>query len=612
MFSETKKRKRRLALLDTENVGTTSGPTPETSSPSHAETQRGIVESLVPADDSNNVEPHAKRYRKHLLDLWASNKQSAKTIQEFASLSQKAGAKGVTDVESVGNHGLLPNNFARDLMRRALLGCVMPLLYWAMIPCWDAEQGKCEDTWMPFLMPHELINALLKSGAINLALLLATTAGTAMDRIKHKVCKELGVEAESHLMLGLHGDGVAMQKSGQTTEVFTFYFPTLPHAERLLWGCLEKRFFCKCGCSGRHTLDPILNLFVWFMRICHLGRHPESRHDSRPWLASDSVRSKMTGLFAWTASLVQVRGDWAWYKAVMSFGGWAAKEICWLCQASQEDGEAPFQEVDGHARWRRLRYKPGEFLRKMRQAGIILSPLLSCPGMKLDYLTIDVLHALDLGFACDALGSFFWSLVSVRSSFLDGTIIAERVTSLWKRINALYKANATECRMQTLTKDMLIKKKKGAKPKLRTKGGETRHLAPIALHIATDMLAVDDSPYWSTIRQMLSRLFDFYMALTVVPFVPKACSTACRECLILCKALGTQCDGLWPMKPKVHMWQELAEYVAFTLGNPAFWCYKDEDFVGVVAAIASSRGGGRSDRTTAETALNKYRALSNA
>ena len=41
------------------------------------------------------------------------------------------------------------------------------------------------------------------------------------------------------------------------------------------------------------------------------------------------VKSKKGGL-------MQIRGDWAYYKQIFSFPAWANKKICWRCGAGKE------------------------------------------------------------------------------------------------------------------------------------------------------------------------------------------------------------------------------------------------------------------------------------
>ena len=97
--------------------------------------------------------------------------------------------------------------------------------------------------------------------------------------------------------------------------------------------------------------------------------------------------------------------------------------ICWLCKAGQSTDEFPFNDVSMGAGWRKTRFKPGEFVRFLKESNIVISPILFSPGFILDYLCIDVLHALDLGVALDALGHFIWELVTSKTGFLEGSTI---------------------------------------------------------------------------------------------------------------------------------------------------------------------------------------------
>ena len=62
------------------------------------------------------------------------------------------------------------------------------------------------------------------------------------------------------------------------------------------------------------------------------------------------------------------------------------------------------------------------------------------------------------------------------------------------------------------------------------------------------------------------------------------------------------------IKPKFHMFQELAEWQTDTSGDPSrFWAYADESFVGIMGKVAFSRGGKRLATTTPENVIAKYR-----
>ena len=551
-----------------------------------------------------------RKFYQHIMDMWLRNHESAKFVQTLSKLAGDAGAHGVKRIAAVGAGGRHQKNSARDLMRLALRNVVMPDPYWAPIPCWNAEIGKLENIQLPFLLAHELLYSLVSTQGIAISD-LSTPPSSQLSHLKDAVVSSLGVDGANHILLGLFGDGVPVQRRGSTMEVLTLNFVCCPLMERMLWSCLERPYFCKCGCSGRHTLDPMLELLNWSLRHLLLGIWPASRHDKSPWGRDDQRRSHLKGSLGFTASLCQVRGDWSWYKSVFSFAGWAGALVCWLCGATDKNGDAPYTDVGPNAEWRKRRWGAGTFAQMLQAKGKTLSPLLSAPGMSLRYVAIDVLHALDLGFSCDVLGSFFWILVRDRA-FFHGASQDKRVTELWAEIKRRYRVWETECRIQGLTREMILQKKPNATPKLRTKGAETRHLVPIALGLAQSYADAVSTEMSRTIVSMLSRLVDFYMLLGVRPFALDKCKAASLECVVLYKALhDTQESGsvtLWPLKPKIHMFQELAEFVVEVLGDPAdFWNYRDESFVGFIATMSASRGGGRGPATMPLNALNRWR-----
>ena len=62
-------------------------------------------------------------------------------------------------------------------------------------------------------------------------------------------------------------------------------------------------------------------------------------------------------------------------------------------------------------------------------------------------------------------------------------------------------------------------------------------------------------------------------------------------------------DVDWKLKPKIHMWLELC---AERSRPSQFWCYRDEDYGGTVAALARRRGGKNSAQAMSETVLDLF------
>ena len=118
-----------------------------------------------------------------------------------------------------------------------------------------------------------------------------------------KACKSRKVGSSEVVPLGLHGDGVQHQESG-SSECFSWNFAGQPHWERFLTAVIDKRYCCKCGCSGRHTTDPILEVICWSLRCITVGRFPVKRHDNYPWSGTDKSRAGFKGEFAVHGALV--------------------------------------------------------------------------------------------------------------------------------------------------------------------------------------------------------------------------------------------------------------------------------------------------------------------
>ena len=158
---------------------------------------------------------------------------------------------------------------------------------------------------------------------------------------------------------------------------------------------------------------------------------------------------------------------------------------------------------------------------------------------------------------------------------------------------------------------MIIKQKKGSKPKLRAKAAEMRHLIPSVVEIARLFHAHLKSAYSQAIYDLVSRLLDFYMAIGMDDFDAKALDNTIQDFCLIYKSLAMSTEGCqcWFLKPKLHMMQELA-YESYDSGDPAnYWTYKDEDFVGLIAGIGNSKGGPRNVCSFIESVFLRYSAL---
>ena len=131
-----------------------------------------------------------------------------------------------------------------------------------------------------------------------------------------------------------------------------------------------------------------------------------------------------------------MRGDWAWYKQIFSFKGWASESICWRCMANKSD--KPFWDFGLGARWRRHRMSPTSLMQRLLGEGASISPLFGAPGFCFTYITIDVLHCMDLGVSIDAMGNLFWLRLGI---LFTQRARVDQVSALFERLKSLLSRN---------------------------------------------------------------------------------------------------------------------------------------------------------------------------
>ena len=561
----------------------------------------------VPAPGTEEHELAQKEYYEHLLGLWARNQVSGKNAQADALKSTRAGAKGVEPIAVTGTVGRNPKNINRDLVRGALRGNTMPPEYVAEVLTHDPATGRNKVPMMiPFLLMHEMLFWLICTAKrITVDVVISSLSGAAA-RLHANICSRHNFDVKTLIPIGFHGDGVAFIKN-KTVEVFSWNCIGLPSAERVFFCCLEKRFFCQCGCHGRCTLNSILEIFKYSLLSLWEGTLPSARHDLRAWLNSDKNRQQISETkFGFFGVLMQIRGDWSFYKTLFGFKGWASKtSICWLCRANREN----MKDFSPSAIWRKQRHTTASILKILKESGVALCVLFTVPAFTISMIMIDLLHTLDLGVSQDILGNLFHEALG--TNVLEGRSKKDSCVSLLNKIKKHYREVNAPTRISNLSVEMI--KVCGKKPKLRTKGAETRHLVPFGVRLAEEMHTDDPSPKNLIILKMMRHLLTFYMSMNNDKFDADTCGKAARQCCLAYAALSEAAveKWAWHVKPKWHLFIELAEFQAHESGNPKhFWAYKDEDFVGFIAEIAQSRGGQRNADTVPFQVIRRYKMLS--
>ena len=359
--------------------------------------------------------PRPTRFRTHAATKFITNKMSAHEAQQMAMLATDDGCKGAEDIAKAGKRGQAYKNSARDIKTLVLNNCEAPVPYMVTIPIWNTNTGSKEYVDWPVLLPHEMLGYLVDSGSCTIQD-MADMDGrddiTIKDR-KATFCTAHGLRSSTCIPLGFHGDGVPMQKgthNQQTTEVYSWNLLCDKDGKRYLYTNIHKKFMCDCGCRGRCTLDPLLEVFAWSMQVLLGGRHPSVSHDGTKLDAARSAKCNTP--LGFTGGLMQARGDWQFYNAVFSFPAWNSGQMCWKCRASQE-GRNAYWKCGPTAAWRSTRYTRGEFLDNLIAQGVTINPLFTCPGFTIDDVCIGRLHAMDLGVSEEVLETYFGRLCCI-------------------------------------------------------------------------------------------------------------------------------------------------------------------------------------------------------
>ena len=261
------------------------------------------------------------------------------------------------------------------------------------------------------------------------------------------------------------------------------------------------------------------------------------------------------GGFGCHALLLQVRGDWAWYKALFGFKGWASKEICWRCMANCSD--IPWTDTSTAAAWRTSRYRTSELLARQTEQGISVNPLFSLPGFSVEGcvasicctrwvwarrrtrldIYVSIWSQAGLGhnlfsFSCMCVCACMFVCVRLCSECTSSCVFVSpaspgffcaqsrsgRIAELWNRIKLHYKTLHTQSRLQKLTWEMIRVDQKP--PKLRAKGAETRHLVRCCYELAMDFHKQQRSAHSLTLRGLFGQLFGLYLTMSVEVLSP--------------------------------------------------------------------------------------------
>ena len=157
----------------------------------------------------------------------------------------------------------------------------MPVVFTWPIPIWDTVnlvQTMCD---YPFLLPHELIEHIVRKGGLA-QLLVAQEEFPELFRNLGAACRSHALPPGATIAVGIHGDGVPFTKK-DSIEIISFNFLAMPTADRIPFTGISKKHLCHCGCKGKHTWHAILEVLKWSLLMCFVGRVSAYLPDGSAW-----------------------------------------------------------------------------------------------------------------------------------------------------------------------------------------------------------------------------------------------------------------------------------------------------------------------------------------
>jgi len=248
---------------------------------------------------------------------------------------------------------------------------------------------------------------------------------------------------------------------------------------------------------------------------------------------------------------------------------------------------------------------------------LAIPPLLrNATGFRLECVLVDVMHACDLGICAAIMGNVLW-ILAVRRRVFGGRTMADAVELMQIDLKAWYTQVKENSRLKGKLSVARLRGQDGY-PKLKAKAAATRHMLPYAISLMKRFAVTDGGSDEKThddratlVMGYLQRFYDilYEEGQLMTQHAKSEIAEVGRRLAVIYVALARDSlraeTRLWKPTPKLHVFVHLCEWQS--LLNPrSFWCYADEDLVGLMVEVAESVH----PRTVAASAMFKWIQLS--
>ena len=268
---------------------------------------------------------------------------------------------------------------------------------------------------------------------------------------------------------------------------------------------------------------------------------------------------------------------------------------CFKCLANHKN--YPFTDPTLDALWRDTILSHSVFLQMCLITGSYISALFDVPGIKLERVSLDMMHITDLATNLYLLGNIlmelFWEMGGTLAS--PGRALGELMTLIK---SASKKVVQDRPPINALTMGMLQASSTHA-AKLKIKAAESRYMIPCIRHMLAYYFKVE-TEHQQLRLACVTALDEMYKEMRKPDnlFDGPQAATLIRRHLILYAELGAEalrnldhqsCGWIkYRWYPKHHLFSHLEGQIASN-GSPALnWCYADESAIGILVDVAES------------------------
>ena len=249
-----------------------------------------------------------------------------------------------------------------------------------------------------------------------------------------------------------------------------------------------------------------------------------------------------------------------------------------------------------------------------------LSPhrVFQIPGVTRHNVAHDALHVFWCkGVSAHARGSALHSMIYPRRGVIGKDAAKERIGFIFNRAKTLYDEHDCGTRLSNLRLSMVLPDTDAPwanPPVLKSKGAECKHFVPVLAQISHELSVSEEDRMRSDLLSKLAALSEHFDACPMIPSEAKAdeADTMMREILSLHQKLhdlaAAQDSPRYHIVFKHHMASHLVRNFRF-LNCRASWCFRSENFVGLMAKCAHACAFGSSPLELARKVMRKWRFM---